>query len=200
MTETTKMKFYFDPVCPWAWRTSQWIRQVQTVRPLEVEWDFLSLKAVNSGTNTLKDSHFQSEASFRIMALIRRHDANANDIINKLYIAFGKARHEKGQNIGDEAVVKAILSEAGLDTSLFEQAMEDETSLDDVQKSHDSAIALGGFGVPTLAIVREDGSLTKGMFGPVIDQVPEGEDAAQLWERVSWLMERPEFFELKRSR
>jgi predicted DsbA family dithiol-disulfide isomerase len=197
---TQKVRFYFDPVCPWAWKTSQWMRQVQQVRPLEVEWDFFSLKAVNSSTPNLKDGHFQSEACFRISALIRRHDPNANEIINKLYIGFGKARHERAQNIGDEAVVKTILEETGLDTNLYEQAMGDATTLDDVQQSHDGALALGGFGVPTLSLVREDGSLSKGMFGPVITKAPEGEDAGELWDRVQWLMERDEFFELKRSR
>jgi hypothetical protein len=60
-------------------------------------------------------------------------------------------------------------------------------------------VAQGGFGVPTL-VLQENGTSTKPAFGPVIDKVPTGEDAGELWDRVEWLMHRTEFFELKRSR
>lgn len=200
MTETTKLRFYFDPVCPWAWRTSLWVREVQKERALDVEWDFLSLKAVNSGNPALKDTHFQSEASFRIMALVRRTEPNANEIINQLYLAFGKARHERALNIGEPEVVNEILQEVGLDPALYTQAMEDPSTLEDVQTSHTAAVENGGFGVPTLVIEYEDGTKTKGMFGPVISEVPTGTVAAELWDNTAWLMRQPYFFEFKRSR
>jgi hypothetical protein len=38
------------------------------------------------------------------------------------------------------------------------------------------------------------------MFGPVIDSVPQGEAAGELWDRLVWLMRQPSFFEVKRSR
>jgi hypothetical protein len=57
----------------------------------------------------------------------------------------------------------------------------------------------GGFGVPTL-VLQNNGTITKPAFGPVIDKVPAGDDAGELWDRVEWLMQRNEFFELKRSR
>ena len=72
MDNQTSLRFYFDPVCPWAWRTSLWIREVAKVRPLSIEWDILSLQAVNKGKDSLKETHFKSEKGFRIMALLRR--------------------------------------------------------------------------------------------------------------------------------
>jgi hypothetical protein len=39
-----------------------------------------------------------------------------------------------------------------------------------------------------------------GIFGPVINAIPEGEAAGELWDRVRWLIEHNEFFELKRTR
>lgn len=195
----TKVRFYFDPVCPWAWRASLWMREVAKVRDIEIEWDFLSLKAVNSANKeNLKDSHFMSEAGFRVMALLRREKAKdeANDLIDRLYIELGKARHDHQQDIGTGEVMQAVLSAVGLDTTLLNRAMSDDSTLDDVQNSHIEALRLGSFGVPALLLPAQ----TKTTFGPVLDRVPTGEDAGQLWDRVSWLMERPEFFELKRTR
>ncbi len=40
--------FYFDPVCPFAWMTSKWVRLVQEQRHYEVEWRFISLRLVNA--------------------------------------------------------------------------------------------------------------------------------------------------------
>ncbi|HEX2915303.1 MAG TPA: DsbA family protein [Chloroflexia bacterium] len=195
------VKFYFDPVCPWAWRASLWMREVQQVRPVNVEWDFLSLQAVNSGKESLKETHFRSEKGFRIMALLRRKlgAEEANTMIDKLYLELGQAQHERKEDIGEDAVVEKALSNLGLDTGLLQEAMSDPTTLDDVQKSHEGIVGKGGFGVPTLVMSKANQEL-KPAFGPVIDRVPTGEDAGQLWDRVEWLMQRPEFFELKRSR
>jgi hypothetical protein len=40
--------FYFDPVCPFAWMTSKWVRLVQARRAYDVEWRFISLRLVNA--------------------------------------------------------------------------------------------------------------------------------------------------------
>lgn len=201
--QPTTVRFFFDPVCPWAWRTSLWIREVTKVRPVVVTWDFLSLQAVNHGKETLKETHFKSEQTFRTMALLRRrHDAQAaNDAIDRLYLAVGEAAHTRKEDIGQADIVDTAIQTIGLDPALRAEAMEDSTTLADVLRSHEEAIALGGFGVPTLVLNSEAHTYPeKGTFGPVISAVPEGEDAGDLWDHVTALLRRPEFFELKRSR
>ena len=198
-TETnSRLLFYFDPICPWAWRTSLWVREAAKVRPLTIEWDFLSLQAVNAGKESLKDSHYKSEPAFRTMALVRRQfeAERANDLIGKLYLEIGQAHHERKEDITQPEVLKAALQAVGLDPALYDQAIADPTTLDDVQKSHSGAIELGSFGVPSLKLPENP----KTTFGPVIDRVPTGEDAGELWDHVSWIMGRSEFYELKRSR
>jgi hypothetical protein len=50
------IRFYFDPVCPFAWMTSKWMRMVAAQRDYAVDWRFISLRMINSGIDY--DSHF----------------------------------------------------------------------------------------------------------------------------------------------
>ena len=34
------INFYFDPLCPFAWMTSKWVRQVAAQRDYTVDWRF----------------------------------------------------------------------------------------------------------------------------------------------------------------
>jgi hypothetical protein len=86
-----------------------------------------------------------------------------------------------------------------LDAALLSQALDDPSTLDEVQRSHSSVVGRKGFGVPTL-VVKDGDRESPAMFGPVISKVPQGEEAGQLWDRVEWLMWQPDFFELKRNR
>ena len=42
------LRFYFDPVCPFAWLTSQWVRTVAAQRAYRVDWRFIALRLVNA--------------------------------------------------------------------------------------------------------------------------------------------------------
>ena len=189
----TTVDFYLDPICPWSWRTSLWIREVAKVRPIDVHWKFLSLEEINRPAGTLKDSHLQSRGPFRVMTLARRRDGD--EAADRLYLAFGKARHDRGEDLSDESVVRAAIEEAGFSPSLLDEALQDPTTEQEYLAEHKAVVARGGFGVATLEI---DGS--DPIFGPVIQPVPEGEEAGQLFDHVAAMSTKKYFFELKRSR
>ena len=48
MAETTDVRFWFDPVCPYCWMTSTWVRTVAPRRNLAVDWRFISLRLLNA--------------------------------------------------------------------------------------------------------------------------------------------------------
>jgi 2-hydroxychromene-2-carboxylate isomerase len=48
--------FYSDPPCPFAWMTSNWVRQVAAQRDSTVDWRFISLRMINAGVEY--DSRF----------------------------------------------------------------------------------------------------------------------------------------------
>jgi len=190
-----RVAIYVDPSCPWAWLTSRWLREASQVRPLQVEWKLFSLVEVNRGVEEgrAKEAHAASHAAMRVMALARR--LKGQDAIERLYTALGEARHERGDSLAEEGVVRAALSQAGLDPGLHAQALTDPQTDEDVLAEHKQVVeAHQAFGVPTLVV---NGSA---IFGPIVRTVPRGQAAGELWDHVAWLMRQGEFFELKRER
>ncbi|HAM24075.1 MAG TPA: disulfide bond formation protein DsbA, partial [Actinobacteria bacterium] len=47
MAAEREVTLYFDPLCPWAFMTSQWLREVHTVRPVSVRFRLMSLAVLN---------------------------------------------------------------------------------------------------------------------------------------------------------
>jgi 2-hydroxychromene-2-carboxylate isomerase len=192
---TTKIRFHFDPVCPWAWQTSKWIREVENVRDIEVEWRLFSLEIVNGlDDNPYADVLLQDRAALRTLALVRRVEGNA--AIGRLYEALGRRIHESPGEELDQRTIRSALADAGSDPLLLDLAMSDESTLDDVVADHESAAAdVGAFGVPVIMLPSGEG-----MFGPVLAEAPTGEAAGEMWDHVEWLIRQDGFFELKRER
>jgi len=189
------LTFYFDPLCPWAWRTSLWVREVQKVQPLDVEWKVFSLSEMNRGNDPLAAEHAQSDAVLRALVLARR--VAGNDAVDKLYLALGQARHDRRENLKDEGVIEAALEAAGLDLGLLRQALDDPSTDEEARSEHrEAAEKYDAFGVPWLVLAGQ----RIGFFGPVIDEVPSGEAAAELWRHTSWMIQQPYLYELKRER
>lgn len=191
---TERVRFHFDPGCPWAWQGSKWIREVARQKGIEIDWRLFSLALINdSDADPLADEHAKSTVALRSLVLARR--AAGNDGVGRVYAAMGSLTFERGERLSPE-VAKAALEEAGFRPSIVDEAMKDASTMEDVHAEHLSAVEeVGCFGVPT--IMLESG---KGIFGPVVAHAPKGREAVELWERVHWLIERDGFFELKRER
>jgi predicted DsbA family dithiol-disulfide isomerase len=188
------LDFYTDPSCPWAWRTALWIREVEKVRPIQVTWKFLSLAKLNAAGDYSRDSHTASHATFPLLA--RARERFGNDAVCRLYMALGQARHERKESLGDPAVIERALTEAGLDPAWRTEAAAEPGMEERIMAEHQDGVErLKAFGVPTLSINGQ-----RGFFGPVINSVPTGEDAGELWDHIAWLAARDDFFEYKRSR
>ncbi|HEY7060629.1 MAG TPA: DsbA family protein [Chloroflexota bacterium] len=192
---TQEVKLYFDPICPWAWRTSLWLREVRQVRPLELSWGFFSLAEINRAAgNPPRERHQQSSTPFRIMALARRQQGVA--AVDRLYLAFGRAHHDQKQNIGQPDVIASVLDAAGFDRGLQDAALADDSLAEELAAEHAALAERGAFGVPTLEAPDAAGPL----YGPIIDQVPTGEAAGELWDHTAWLLAQPHVYEFKRAR
>ena len=203
MTEAstpTRVDFHFDVICPWAYQTSHWMREVRDRLGLEVDWRFFSLEEVNRLEG--KKHPWEREWSYgwsmmRVGALLKREDPALNDA---WYLKAGTALHVEGRKPHEPAVARALLAEMDLDPGIVDEALADETTHDDVRADHERVIGLGGWGVPTLVFPGADDDESLKLFGPVLIEPPTGEAADRLWALVvSWL-EFPQLYELQRPK
>ena len=172
------------------------MRQVRQVRPVEVHWRFFSLEEVNKGDRTVDWENGRSAPLMRVFAQVRR--LHGEDGVDRFYAAMCRARFEREEKLDDPTVIEAALREEGFDPGLRAAALADPATREQVETEHQGVVGrLEAFGVPTLVLDDGEGP---GIFGPVINPVPEGEAAGELWDRVVWLTRQPGFFELKRSR
>ncbi|MBV9581183.1 MAG: DsbA family protein [Chloroflexi bacterium] len=199
MPNDSDIDFYFDPTCGWAWRTSIWMRRVAAQRALNVTWIPFSLAVVNSPEDYNKDSpgHVTGVALERALVMARRTAGNA--AVDRLYVAYGNVLHGEvnRQTVLEPEVQARCLESAGLPSSLVADALADPTTEEEIVNDTKAAIdKLHVFGVPTLAFQDSD----LGFFGPVINCVPEGEDALRLWDFIRPALRVPFLFEFKRTR
>lgn len=187
--------FHFDPMCPFAYQASLWIREVRDQIDIEVNWRFFSLEEVNRVDG--KKHPWERQWSYgwslmRIGALLRRRDM---DELDSWYGAIGAALHRDGRKPHDPEVARELLAEIGLEPSLLDDAMTDTTTHDDVTADHERVRSAGGFGVPTL--IFPDGQM---LFGPVVKDPPTGESALKLWELTTAWLEFPHLYEMQRPK
>ena len=200
MTKTA-VDFWFDPLCPFAWITSRWMLEVEQVRDVDVEWHVMSLSYLNQSKD-VPESYRQRLAPgwgpVRVLAAAEeRHGGGA---LLPLYTALGNRIHLDHRPVHEEpddgrALVSDALAAAGLDADLID-ALDDPSYDHAVIKSHHEGMDQVGddVGTPTISI---NGSA---FFGPVISQIPRGDEAGRLWDACVSLASFPYFYELKRSR
>ena len=51
----TNADFWFDPLCPFAWISSRWIKEVEEVRDISVTWHVMSLAYLNQDKDISDD-------------------------------------------------------------------------------------------------------------------------------------------------
>lgn len=188
--------FHFDPLCPLAWRTALWVREVRKVRPVDITWRFFSLETINRKEGVEPDYQDGSGwAGLRTLAFVRKQDGN--EAVERLYLALGAAQHGRRESIRYADGVRAALQSAGLEPTIVDAALADDSTTSDVLADHEEAVSrYRAFGVPTIAIK----GLDVGFYGPIIQFVPRGEEAGEMWDHFAWALHQPNLFELKRDR
>jgi 2-hydroxychromene-2-carboxylate isomerase len=191
-----QVEFWFDPGCPFTWRTSRWLLDVAGQRDLAVTWRPMSLAVLNADKDIPEEYRpiiQQSVRNLRVLAAAEEH--GGQEALAALYTELGTRRHY-GAGGWDDQTLREAVAAAGLPESLL--AAADEEKYDDVVlASHDAGQQRAGTEVGSPIISVAGG---RGFFGPVVVPPPTGEDAARLYDGVKLLAAVPGFSELKGAR
>lgn len=196
MSDTTKVDFWFDPSCPWAWMASRWVDEVARQRDLDVTWHVMSLTVLNEDREDVSDDYrrFLKRALryTRLVAAVR--ELRGQSLVKPLYDALGTRIHP-GHQSDPDTVIPAALAELGLPAEWARYADSDEYDAQ-LRASHAEGINLVGQDVGT-PIISVNGVA---FFGPVISPAPTGQQALALWDGIVAAAGYDGFFELKRTR
>ncbi|ROO85769.1 putative DsbA family dithiol-disulfide isomerase [Actinocorallia herbida] len=192
---TAAVDCHIDPMCPFAYATSLWLREVRDALGVELNWRFFSLEEVNRAEG--KKHPWERPWSYgwslmRIGALLRRRDMAALDA---WYGLIGAELHERGGKPHDPDVARRLLDRLGFGAATLDEALADETTHADVLADHRRVLDAGGYGVPTLFF--PDGQC---LFGPVLIDPPAGVRAVRLWDVVTGTLEFPDLYEIQRPK
>lgn len=195
-----QVTFWFDVSCPFCWLISRWMKEVEKVRDVEVEWVPMSLSVLNDGRDIPADYAELMKANWGPARVFAKVKQDAPDKIDALYTAMGTIIHTGGQDHKKgfgayDSVIAEALAEVGLPAEYADVANTDEVD-EALRGFHASAMAEVGDDVGTPVVKLGDSAF----FGPVITRVPEGEDAGKLFDHAVGVASFPYFFELKRSR
>ncbi|HEY0518784.1 MAG TPA: DsbA family protein [Ilumatobacteraceae bacterium] len=188
-----RIEFFFDPMCPWAYQTSVWIRDVRAQIGLDIRWRFFSLEEINRPEG--KRHPWERPLAYgwtpmRVAAWLRRTDM---DLCDAWYEACGRALHVDGRRFYERDTAIELLQSIGAPITAWDDAIADPTTHDDVHADHDHAVATyGGFGVPIIVL-----STGRAIFGPVVVPAPTGHEAIKLWNLCTTYSEIDGLFEIK---
>jgi 2-hydroxychromene-2-carboxylate isomerase len=209
VTSTYDLHFYFDPVCPFAWITSKWVRMVAAQRDYRVDWRFISLRILNAHIDYAthfpsyyEEGHTAGLKLLRVAAKVRAD--HGRDAVGPLYEAIGTrlfdTKRDQALQAAEQAsrdLVEGALVDANLPGDLV-AALDDAALDDEIRVETEEALTLTGrdVGTPILHFRPPTGTA---FFGPVISRLPSPDDAVELWDHVIALAEFSGFAEIKRS-
>jgi predicted DsbA family dithiol-disulfide isomerase len=195
MTEAVDLTVWTDPSCPWAWQASRWLRELRSRGILRLEWRLFSLEV-----NAAREHDATAPVRFReasmlhgdaLLALRAALD-EGQEPFEDLYGAIGGRLHD-GRRNDSRALVEKAAAEVGLE-DLARDAFTREGELGErIVQEHADAREQSVFGVPSLRLAG-----SKVAYGPLVAVAPTGEEALELWTHTRYLLERDDFFELKR--
>ncbi len=195
------LEFFLDPLCPFAWQTSVWIRRVAELRDLNVGWRFISLFVIHEhdeGQTEARLANLRRGLEFhRVLNAVR--DQYGNDPVGRLYRGWGEALWYGDPGASSADIAKGI--------STIELLAAEGLAEEGANEAHDAVIraetalgferAGGDLGTPIISYDPPHGC---SFFGPVISSIPSDEESLAIYDALRTLVAFPDFAEVKRTK
>ena len=202
LPKPVSVDFYFDFLCPWAYRASEWIRDVQDqLGPdqIQVNWRYFPLEQVNSDAGPdwklwEQPEDFKSRGLEMFRGALAAWQQDRGEKFERFHQLVYRARH--GEYIVDDQrpSVRQIAETVGFDMDRFDRDVADRSLLARIGEDYEYArTRLGVFGVPTLVFENDEAAYIK------LLPKPEADEAVQVWDEVAkTIVARPNIYEIKR--
>ena len=200
-----RVEAFVDPSCPWAFITTQWLKEVAPQRDLDLELRSFCLEirddygVAPTISQDRRDAVIAAHAlSHRMLRIMEAAKARCGaEVVDPLLMAWGPRFFPRGAT-RDESILAACLAACGLDTDLLAAADDDKWDAPIIE-STELAYEYGGPKTQTPTILVHDDP-PHGFKGPVMAPAPTGDAALRLWDALLVLSREPGFYEFTRPR
>lgn len=193
--KSSSITLFVDPSCPFAWISSQWLKEVQKETGAPYRLRLLSLSVVNQGRDIdqwYRQFNDRAWGPARVGAAVLSQ--YGQEAFRRFYEAVGMRIHIGGRDAGEEVLTESLAA-GNMDRTMATAADDDSW---DHQLKELTAAAVGPVNedVGTPIIHAPEGAF----FGPVLTSIPRGRDAVEIYEAVRALARHDSFVEYKRGR
>ncbi|MPZ73375.1 MAG: hypothetical protein GEU74_09110 [Nitriliruptorales bacterium] len=72
-----RVRFVFDPLCPWCYQTSRWMRRLDELGEVDLSWGVFSLEVVNGDDDAPPPTAARAAAALRTVMVVRDNNGEA---------------------------------------------------------------------------------------------------------------------------
>jgi predicted DsbA family dithiol-disulfide isomerase len=189
-----ELTVYIDFLCPWAYRGSMWLADVEKAGRIRPEWRFFSLSQNHDarqgkGAPPVWEGHPQGKGLPAFLAATAAR-AQGEAAGNRFRVALQRARHEEHRPVDDRGTHRLAADQAGLDVARWERDLQ-QTDFATLAREHQEAVRRGVFGVPTL--VWPEG---RSYYLKITDLIPSAR-AVPLYDAIETIHRFGEVIEIK---
>ena len=185
---------YIDFLCPWAYRGSMWLADVEKAGRIRPQWRFFSLSQNHDARQGSPEPPVweRNPKAKGLPAFLAATAARVQgeDAGNRFRLALQRARHEDHLPVDERATHRVAAERAKIDVARWELDLQ-TTDLGTLAREHAEAVRRGVFGVPTL--VWPEG---RSYYLKITDLIP-GERAVALYDAIETVHRFGEVIEIK---
>jgi predicted DsbA family dithiol-disulfide isomerase len=191
---TGELTVYIDFLCPWAYRGSMWLAEVEKAGRIRTQWRFFSLMQNHDARQGApqpavweRDRQAKGLPAFLAATAARAQGEEAG---NRFRLALQRARHEDNLPLDERTTHRLVAERAKLDVARWELDLQ-TADFGTLAAEHTEAVRRGVFGVPTL--IWPEG---RSYYVKITDLIP-ADRAVALYDAIETVHRFGEVVEIK---